>query len=227
MPSTTTTPTMGADLKARITEHHGEAVAESTATNIGLGATEKQAFAVAMRDHGATNEAVGEAFGAVFGAVTKPGGAGNVVTAGLRAIGREGEITGAGGGGGTRKVVVRDSRQLLRDEIDRARAALDNVTKPVVEAETKLAEIDADPTSVVNARVAEIDAAVKTLHAEKKTLATDDGAKAYVDHAREVLTTKRDAAKTASDENAERMREAVASLEATLTVIESMTTTDA
>lgn len=215
------TTTLGADLATRITEAHGEAVTDAVRSHVEAGLTEKQAVAVALRDHGATNADVGEAFGPLFGSVTKPGGAGNVVTAGLRALGREGEITG-GGGGGTKKVVVRDSKQLLRDEIDRAKSALDSVTKPVTEAEARLAEIDKDPDAVVAARVAEIDDAVKTLNAEKKVLGTDDGKTAFVDAARTSATTRRDAAKTASDENAARMTEAVASLEATLAVIEAM-----
>lgn len=216
------TTTIGTDLRSRIVEHHGEDVAVAVESHIAAGATDKQSVAVALRDHGVTNEGVGEAFGPLFGSVTKPGGAGNVVTAGLRALGREGEISTGAGGGGSRKVQVRDSRQLLRDEIDRAKAALENVTKPVTDAEAVLSAIEADPSSVVEGRITEIGEAVKALNAEAKTLKTDEGASAFIDHARTTATTKRDAAKTASDENAARMREGVASLEATLTVIESM-----
>lgn len=202
--------------------------AEVVLALIERGATEKAAVAVALRDIGKSNAEVGEAFGPIFGAVTKPGGAGNMVTAGLRAIGRDGEIVGKSGTG-TRRTTVRDASSLIRDELDRARAALETVTGPVVALDAELTTLNADPSSVVDARIAEIVETMKVLAAEKKILGTTDGASAFVAERVTTLTTKRDAAKTASTENAERMSAEVSKLEATLTMVEAMSapTTDA
>ena len=212
--------TLGADVRTKIAEAHGEAVASATEANVASGATEKQAYAVAMRDHGKTNEEVGLGMEPVWGSATKPGGAGNVVTAGLRALGREAEIASAGAP--TKQVLVRDGLSLMRDELDRMKAALDNVTKPVTEAEAAITAMDADPASVVTARTEAIAEAIKTLRAEAKTLDTEEGAKAYTEATRTALVTKRDAAKTASDENAATLRAGVAEMTDELEVLEAM-----
>lgn len=215
---TTTTPTLTANEGTAYAD-----LAEIVLGHIADGATEKQAWAVALRDAGKSNQEVGDAFGDLFGAPTKSGGAGNLVTAGLRAIGRGGEVESKAGGV-IKKTVVRDASALIRDELDRARAALDTVTKPATDAEKALADLEADPDGAAAAQVDAIGGRVKALQTEIAALKAEATAlKAdpapFVDAERARLQGAVDAARTAAGENEQRMRDAIAALEGTLETI--------
>ena len=197
---TTTTPTLTANEGTAYAD-----LAEIVLGHIADGATEKQAWAVALHDAGKSNQEVGDAFGDLFGAPTKSGGAGDLVTAGLRAIGRGGEVESKAGGV-IKKTVVRDASALIRDELDRARAALDTVTKPATDAEKALADLEADPDGAAAAQVDAIGGRVKALQTEIAALKAEATAlKAdpapFVDAERARLQGAVDAARTAAGEN--------------------------
>jgi hypothetical protein len=212
MSTTTASP-----LTFNASDDHPAITPESVSAMIENGTTEKRAVAVILRDAGYTNQQVGDAFGGLFGVKTKSGGAGNLVTGGLRDLGRDGEIEITNGGGARRSAAVRDPQQVLRDELDRARAALDNVTRPAIEAQAALDAVEADPESIVAAHVAEIGERIKALQAEQKALKADPSA--YLASERTRRQGRVDSARNAAGENEQRLRDAIAALESTLETI--------
>lgn len=118
------------------------------------GATEKTAYAVAWRDGGfGTNEEGGLSMKDVFGAPVKSGGFGNLVTAGLRKLGREADVASSGTGG-TRAPRVgpimsfADHVKAYKSTMDAKAAALEAAYTRAVEA---VEAFDAD--AVVNVEI--------------------------------------------------------------------------
>lgn len=99
--------------------------------------TERQAEAVALRDQGRTNKEIGEAMGITAGA------AGNLVTQGLRAGGREAEIGGNGGGGG-RTTKPPSALDAIDEAIARVEGSVERASNKVASAEAAVAETNAD-----------------------------------------------------------------------------------
>ena len=193
------------DVPTGVTVEAVEALVES-------GASEKGAWALAAHDAGVKTADIQTMFGHA-----NPRISGNLVNAAKRAVGRESEI--AAPSSGTKATTFVDPVQLITDQLDRARTALDNVERPVTEAREALSKLDSDDgvSEFVNGRLASIDERIAALREEKKALTTDpaDAVKAE----RERLTGKVESAEKAAAENADTYREAIAKNEATLAVL--------
>jgi hypothetical protein len=186
---------------------------EAVSALVDAGASERQAWALAASDTGLKTTDIQAWFGHANPRIT-----GNLIVAGKRAVGREGEVQASASGRGSR-TPVRDPKQLISDELDRARAALDAATRPVADAQAALDALSTDDgvKAFTAARITDLGERVKALQAEIKAL-KDDPAPA-VEAERERLTNRLTAAQKAADENAERLRGAVEELEGTLALL--------
>lgn len=208
-------------MSVQFSTDHPSVTADAIKAHVDAGTTEKRAVALILRDAGYTNQAGGDAFDDLFGQAVKSGGFGNLVTGAMRDVGRGGEIESTGGGGGGHKKARElDPVQMLRDELDRERVALENVTKPVTEARAVIDRLGSEPDVFVTERLAEIETTIEALRAETKALKADP--KPYIDSITEKANARVDSAVTAAGEREKVHTANIARLEAVVTALDSV-----
>lgn len=140
----------------------------------GTGITEKQAVAVALRDAGMSNADGGALVG------VKSGGFGNLVVNGLRALGREAEITATstGGGGSVSAPKIRGLKALIEAELARVAVAREALAKKVSEAQADVVAWSpaGDAEARVKAERDRIEALIVSLRDEQNALTDDPSA---------------------------------------------------
>ena len=133
-------------------------------------ATDRQAEAVALRDAGKSNKEIGEAMGIT------PGAAGNLVVNGLRAMGRESEVGGNGGGGG-RTAKPPSALDAIDEAIARVESSVERASNRVTSAQERLDEFNADTDAWVNRErerlEAEVSKAVDARDAAQETVSDE------------------------------------------------------
>lgn len=135
--------------------------------------TERRQRAVELHDEGKTNAEVGEAMGVTAGA------AGNLVTQGLRDLGRGDEVQGGNGGGGRRTTKPPSALDAIDEAIARVESSVERASNKVQSAADSVEESKTDEwaEAFVNAeRVRRIDAfksATEALDTARATVADE------------------------------------------------------
>jgi hypothetical protein len=149
------------------------------------GASERGAWALAASDAGMKTTDIQAMFGHA-----NPRISGNLVNDAKRKVGRESEIAAASGSRAKTAVAV-DPLQLMRDQLDRERAALDAVSAPVDEVDKLIETLDGDPSAAVKVHIAGINERITAMRETVKKLGTDEGAAEWVTAEKARLTERR------------------------------------